>query len=87
MDLRKIGWEDVDWILLAQDEGQWRAFVNTVKFGFFTPQKTVLPVCYVTFIRYVLLIDYLKYQKIKYGYSSSCSTLPTFTTICNIKTL
>jgi hypothetical protein len=30
MDLRKIGWEGVDWIDLAQDKGQWRALVNTV---------------------------------------------------------
>jgi hypothetical protein len=30
MDLREIGWDDVDWTDLAQDRGQWRAFVNTV---------------------------------------------------------
>jgi hypothetical protein len=30
MDLREIGWEDVDWIHLAQDRDQWWAFVNTV---------------------------------------------------------
>jgi hypothetical protein len=30
MDLREIGWDDVDWIDLAQDRDQWRAFVNTV---------------------------------------------------------
>jgi len=29
MDLREIGWEDVDWIHLAQDRDQWRALVNT----------------------------------------------------------
>jgi hypothetical protein len=29
MDLREIGWEDVDWIHLAQVKGQWRAVVNT----------------------------------------------------------
>jgi hypothetical protein len=30
MDLGEIGWEDVDWLHLAQDRGWWRAFVNTV---------------------------------------------------------
>jgi hypothetical protein len=30
MDLREIGWEDVDWIRLAQNKDQWRAFVNAV---------------------------------------------------------
>jgi hypothetical protein len=28
--LRKIGWESVDWIQLAQDRDRWRALVNTV---------------------------------------------------------
>jgi hypothetical protein len=30
MDLREIGWDDEDWIDLAQDRDQWRALVNTV---------------------------------------------------------
>jgi hypothetical protein len=30
MDLRDIGWEDVEWFQLAQDRGQWRAVVNAV---------------------------------------------------------
>jgi hypothetical protein len=30
MDLRKIGIDGVNWIELAQDRVQWRAFVNTV---------------------------------------------------------
>jgi hypothetical protein len=30
MDLREIGWDGVDWIELAQNRDQWRAFVNTV---------------------------------------------------------
>jgi hypothetical protein len=30
MDLRDIGWDGMDWIELAQDRDQWRAFVNTV---------------------------------------------------------
>jgi hypothetical protein len=30
MDLRKTGWEGVDWIHLAQDGYQWRAVMNTV---------------------------------------------------------
>jgi hypothetical protein len=28
--LREIGWDDMDWIDLAQDRNQWRALVNTV---------------------------------------------------------
>jgi hypothetical protein len=31
MDLREIGWEDVDWIHLVQDRGQWRRLVKAVK--------------------------------------------------------
>jgi hypothetical protein len=30
MDLRKIGWDGVDWIELAQDRDQCRALMNTV---------------------------------------------------------
>jgi hypothetical protein len=30
MDLREIGWDGRDWIVLAQDRDQWRALVNTV---------------------------------------------------------
>jgi hypothetical protein len=30
IDLREIGWDDGDWIDLAQDRGQWRAFVKAV---------------------------------------------------------
>jgi hypothetical protein len=30
MDLKEIVWEDVGWIHLAQDRGQWRAFVDRV---------------------------------------------------------
>jgi hypothetical protein len=30
IDLRKIGWDGVDWIDMAQDMDQWRALVNTV---------------------------------------------------------
>jgi hypothetical protein len=29
MDLREIGWDDMDWIDLAQNRDQWRALVNT----------------------------------------------------------
>jgi hypothetical protein len=28
--LREIGWDDMNWIALAQDRGRWRALVNTV---------------------------------------------------------
>jgi hypothetical protein len=31
MDLREIVWGDMDWINLAQERNQLRAFVNTVK--------------------------------------------------------
>jgi hypothetical protein len=30
MDLRKLGWDGVDWIDVAEDMDQWRALVNTV---------------------------------------------------------
>jgi hypothetical protein len=30
MDLREIGWCDINWINLAQDRDQWRALVNTL---------------------------------------------------------
>jgi hypothetical protein len=30
MNLRKIGWECVEWIPLAQDRDQWRVVVNAV---------------------------------------------------------
>jgi hypothetical protein len=30
VDLKKIGFECVDWIKLAHDRVQWRAIVNTV---------------------------------------------------------
>jgi hypothetical protein len=30
IDLREIEWGDMDDIILAQDRGQWWAFVNTV---------------------------------------------------------
>jgi hypothetical protein len=31
MDLNETGFADVNWIHLAQDRDQWRAFLNTVK--------------------------------------------------------
>jgi hypothetical protein len=30
MDLREIGWDDMDLIELAQERGQWRALMNKV---------------------------------------------------------
>jgi hypothetical protein len=30
MDLGEVGWDDVDWIDLAQDRTRWRALVNSV---------------------------------------------------------
>jgi hypothetical protein len=32
MDLRGVGWGDVDWIDLAQDRDRWRALVYTVMY-------------------------------------------------------
>jgi hypothetical protein len=32
IDLREIGWDGRDWVDLAQDRDQWRAFVNTVMY-------------------------------------------------------
>jgi hypothetical protein len=29
-DLREIGWDDIDWIDVAQNRDQWRALVNTI---------------------------------------------------------
>jgi hypothetical protein len=30
MDITEIGWNNMDWINLAQDRDQWRALVNMV---------------------------------------------------------
>jgi hypothetical protein len=30
MDLGEVGWDDVDWIDLAQDKNRWRALVKSV---------------------------------------------------------
>jgi hypothetical protein len=30
MDVGEIGWNGMDWIILAQDRDRWRALVNTV---------------------------------------------------------
>jgi hypothetical protein len=30
VDLREVGWGDVDWIGLAKDRNRWRALVNSV---------------------------------------------------------
>jgi hypothetical protein len=30
MELRKIGWGDMDWIDLDQDKDKWRALINTI---------------------------------------------------------
>jgi hypothetical protein len=30
MDIRKMGWEDVNWIHLAQDRDQWQTVMNTL---------------------------------------------------------
>jgi hypothetical protein len=30
LDLREVGWGNVDWIGLAQDRNRWRALVNSV---------------------------------------------------------
>jgi hypothetical protein len=36
MDFVELGWGAVDWIILAQDRGRWRALVNSVlNLGFY----------------------------------------------------
>jgi hypothetical protein len=30
MDIREVGWEEMNWIELAQDRGRWWALVNAV---------------------------------------------------------
>jgi hypothetical protein len=30
LDIRKIGWDEMDWIDLVQDRDHWRALMNTV---------------------------------------------------------
>jgi hypothetical protein len=30
IDLGEVGWDNVDWIYLAQDRDKWRALVNSV---------------------------------------------------------
>jgi hypothetical protein len=30
MDRKEMGWDGMDWIVLAQDRDQWRALVNTI---------------------------------------------------------
>jgi hypothetical protein len=30
IDLGEVGWDDVDWIGLAQDRNRWRSLVNSV---------------------------------------------------------
>jgi hypothetical protein len=30
MDLRDIRWDDIDWIVMAQDRDRWRALVSKV---------------------------------------------------------
>jgi hypothetical protein len=43
MDLRDIGLDGSNWIWLAQDRVQWRAFVNMVmKLGFHKESRTFL---------------------------------------------
>jgi hypothetical protein len=41
-DVREIEWDGTDWIGLAQDRDQWRAFVNTVDRS--RPQVKAYPV-------------------------------------------
>jgi hypothetical protein len=39
MDIREIGWDDMDWIDLAQDRDQWRVLVNRVM-NFLVPENS-----------------------------------------------
>jgi hypothetical protein len=46
MDFIEIGWDDMDWIDLAQDRDQWKALVNTVmKFVFIRILEIILSSC------------------------------------------
>jgi hypothetical protein len=38
VDLRERGWDGMDWINVAQDRGQWMAFVSTIM-NFRVPQN------------------------------------------------
>jgi hypothetical protein len=38
MDVREIGWKDMNWVHLAQDRDQWRAVVYTAM-NFRVPKK------------------------------------------------
>jgi hypothetical protein len=40
MERKEIGWEDVDWIDLAQDKDKWRVFVSTKIKLFFSNGST-----------------------------------------------
>jgi hypothetical protein len=42
MDVREVGWEDVNWTHLGQDRNQWRALVNTVEFDNLLLKKTLV---------------------------------------------
>jgi hypothetical protein len=52
MDLREIGWEDVEWAKLTQDRGQWRAVVNAVNLRVLTPRSWL--------VSYLVLPIYLR---------------------------
>jgi hypothetical protein len=56
MDLREVGWEDVDWIHLTQDRNQWWALVNMVMNLWFPYKMNVLTIrVTVSFSRRTLL--------------------------------
>jgi hypothetical protein len=45
MDLREIGWEDVEWFQLAQDRGQWWSVVNVMNLRGLGP-RSLLDISY-----------------------------------------
>ncbi|KAJ4445898.1 hypothetical protein ANN_12584 [Periplaneta americana] len=67
MDLREVGYDDRDWIDLAQDRDLWRAYVRAaMNFGFFKSHKKKL-----TPVRVFKLFTFLPLLELPYVSESS----------------